>query len=297
MTTQSWSSGNLHDTDANFRIWGSEFSAKLAAVGLIQTADTGQINWATAVRGGSSTDSGYEVWRFNDSLQGSAPLFLKFYYGTGTTITTGPRIRVEVGTGSNGSGTITGMGAGTVFLGNYHFNTAGSGTSTPSLMCHTEGFFGYSWKQGATSQGWFILTRTCDATGAPDTYGYTVMGYGQSSASSGNSNVLRHARTSGTPAAIYTLNGSGTSNIVFVPYGYPVPTTTPDGNRQLYLCWGGYPQIRPIFSLCGYYNTEITTGATVSVAMVGSTPRTYIALAFGSDASPSTSYRIAMLWE
>jgi hypothetical protein len=297
MTTATWSSGNLHDTDANFRIWGSEFAAKLAAVGLVQTADTGQINWSTVVRAASSADAGYEIWRFNDSLQASAPIFMKIYYGTGTTILTGPRIRIEIGTGSNGTGTITGIGAGTGLLGNYHYNTAGAATSVPSYMCHTEGFFGYVWKRNAGAQGCFLLTRTCNASGVPDTYGYTAWGYGQSSGTSGNSNVLRHVRFAGTPASIYLLNGSGTSNTVFVPYGYPVPTTTPDGDRQLYICWGGYPQIRPIFSMFGYYNTEIAEAATVSVAMVGTTPRTYLATGFGADASPSTAMRIAFLWE
>lgn len=297
MTTATWSSGNLHDTDANFRIWGSEFSAKLAAVGLVQTADTGQINWSTVTRGAAGTDSGYEVWRFNDTLQGTAPLFLKFYFGTGQVTTTCPRLRIEVGTGSNGSGTLTGQGSGTVFIANYCYNIAGSSTTVPSYMCHTEGFFGFMWKRNASAQGMFLLTRTCNASGVPDTYGYTIWGYGQTSSTSGAANVLRHVRTSGTPATIYTLNGSTTSNLVFMPYGYPVPTTTPDGNRQLYICWGGYPQIRPIFSMFGYYNTEITEFSAVSVAMVGSTARTYLATGFGSDASPSTSYRIAFLWE
>src|SRR3954462_11008588 len=91
-----------HTSTTGFRAWGSEFSAGLATVGLVQTADTGQINWSTVTIPGANTAAGYEIWRFADST-----LYLKFEYGTAPS-TVQPQMWITVGTGSNGSGTITG---------------------------------------------------------------------------------------------------------------------------------------------------------------------------------------------
>jgi len=71
MATDSWSSGNLHGSDADFRVWGKELSDKLQALGgspsaLVKTADTGQINWVTVTRPGARKDAGYEVYYLHD---------------------------------------------------------------------------------------------------------------------------------------------------------------------------------------------------------------------------------------
>jgi hypothetical protein len=95
-------------TDAVFRAWGVLFNAKLALAGLVQTADTGQINWTTVSTAVINTAAGYEIWRFNDTLQATAPVFLKIEYGSGAA-TTGPSIWLTVGSGSDGAGNLTGI--------------------------------------------------------------------------------------------------------------------------------------------------------------------------------------------
>lgn len=92
-------------TDALFRAWGSAVSAALAAVGMVKTADTGQVDWATAVSPAVNT-SVYEVWRFNDSSQSTSPIFFRVNYGTGSNAAY-PQLSYVFGTGSNGSGVIT----------------------------------------------------------------------------------------------------------------------------------------------------------------------------------------------
>lgn len=113
MANTSFLSSSFHSTDALFRTWGSGMNAALVAVGMVQTADTGQVNWTTVVRAANNSDAGYEVWRFNDALQATVPIFFKLYYGTDSNAGR-PRLRIELGTGSNGSGVITGTGAGTI---------------------------------------------------------------------------------------------------------------------------------------------------------------------------------------
>lgn len=67
---------NTVTTDAAFRTWGLAYNAKLAAAGLVQTADTGQIDWATVLAATAiNTVQGYEIWRFDDALQATVPVF------------------------------------------------------------------------------------------------------------------------------------------------------------------------------------------------------------------------------
>ena len=105
MTTAAWSTVLDQSSDAAFRNWGSELSGKFAAVGMVQTSDTGQINWTTVTRAAViNTAAGYEIWKLS-----SGNLYFKIEYGTGATQPTLPSIWITVGTGSNGSGTLTGQ--------------------------------------------------------------------------------------------------------------------------------------------------------------------------------------------
>jgi hypothetical protein len=94
--------------DATFRTWGSAWAAKWASMGLVQTADTGQINWTTVVRPGTNTAGGYEIWRFADTLQSTYPVFLKIEYGIGASAAN-PSLWLTVASGTNGAGTVTGV--------------------------------------------------------------------------------------------------------------------------------------------------------------------------------------------
>ena len=97
------------NSNSDFQTWVQGLHAQFAAVGLVQTSDTGQINPATATTPTSGTTAGYEIWRFNDALQSTAPLFIKVEYGGNQAqITTGVGMFVTVGTATNGAGTLTG---------------------------------------------------------------------------------------------------------------------------------------------------------------------------------------------
>jgi hypothetical protein len=81
----------------------------LVAVGLVQTADTGQIILASFTQiTAANAVWGYEIWRFNDTLQATAPVFIKIEYGEGNATGT-MAIWITVGTGTNGAGTLTGV--------------------------------------------------------------------------------------------------------------------------------------------------------------------------------------------
>lgn len=98
------SSGTTGST--GIRQWGQAISTAFAAVGLVKTADTGQINWSTVVTPAAGSMAGYEIWRFADTAQATAPLIFKIEYGTGGQ-TSYPAINLLVGKGSDGTGAIT----------------------------------------------------------------------------------------------------------------------------------------------------------------------------------------------
>ena len=159
-----------HSTDAGFRVWGTEFHAQLLAIGLTLTSDTGQINWTTVVRPALNGTAGYEIWRFNDTLQGTTPIFIKFEFGTSSTINY-PSIWISIGNGSNGSGTLTGLTSNKTICG-YPTTPLSTTTLYFSRFVYnpTLGFFGFSWKMGLQSlqvpyHCGFIF-RSCDSAGA-----------------------------------------------------------------------------------------------------------------------------------
>ena len=301
MATQSWSTVINHTSDAAFRTWGSDLAAKMLAVGLTQTADTGQINWTTVVRAGTNADAGYEVWRFNDTQQASAPIFFKVYYGTGAATTT-PRIRVEVGTGSGGAGAITGTAKSAI-------TTCGGGapastvTAYQSYMCYVDGFFGFVFKADGVSAGLsiagFMLCRSVDASGVATATGALALWSGTSITGSAATQSLRFAATAATFTACAAVTQY--SGICMVP---GVPTNSLTGtDLQAYTCWMQTPRVQPLVGLMCMFKSELSTGSTTTVAMVGVTTRTYIQMAcqagcpavFGSGLA--TAMGLCMLWE
>lgn len=95
-------------TDAEFRTWGSAISAALQSL-LVKVTQTGEVNWSTVTKpSAGNTSQGFEVYRFADSLQSTAPVFIKIEYGSsGTAIR--PGLWLTVGKGQDGAGNLTGV--------------------------------------------------------------------------------------------------------------------------------------------------------------------------------------------
>lgn len=295
MTTQSWSTVVQHSSDATFRTWGAEYAAKLALIGMVQTADTGQINWATVTRPGTNTAGGYEIWRFNDSLAGSAPIYLKIEYGTAGNAAV-PTIWVTVGTGSNGSGTITGTATARNQAGYASTSTYDSVSAWPSYFCHTEGFLGCVWKEGSHSSNnpaSFAVCRYSDADGTPNGNGFVVYWGSTTSTTQPRTQSIRTQAT----AVAFTADTGGFFSLIVSGIGN---TVTASGDIQVFAHWTITLEVSQLHALCTYVASEISTGSTFSVTMKGATAKTFIAtghnLGTGGVGSAGT-HRIGMLWE
>lgn len=96
----------LHNSDAAFRSWGQTIANAIVAAGLVKTTDTGQIDWGTVTKPIANTAGGYEIYRFDDALQATRPIFIKFEFGTGGSVNN-PQMWVTAGTATDGAGNIT----------------------------------------------------------------------------------------------------------------------------------------------------------------------------------------------
>jgi len=295
MTTSSWASVIDHTTDAGFRAWGggaTEMNGQLAAVGLIQTADTGQINWTTVTRPATNTIAGYEIWRFADST-----LFLKIAYGTGPTATT-PQMWITVGTGSNGSGTLTGATSTQAIFtsGSSPISTA---TVYTSRICRIADAMSLIWKEAMTSigsiGGMFCVGKTVDGTGAATTTGFGVLRNAMSGSASSSS--LQSVRTAATA-------------VTFVDYASPViipggvsSSTVPGGNSQAYALWLNVPDVQPFNWANVIINAEAARDTTFVVAMTGTTTHTYVSTGqignqgFNNANLPAATYGHGVIYE
>jgi len=92
------------------RQWVGFIENLFLAGGWVKTSDTGQATTASMSACTLAPQAkGYHIFRMNDALQSTAPVFVKIEYGCGSFGTGFPAVWITIGTGSNGSGTITGV--------------------------------------------------------------------------------------------------------------------------------------------------------------------------------------------
>ena len=290
MTTSTTTTPIDQSTDAAFRTWVAEIITQLAAVGLTQTADTGQINTSTVTRAAINTAAGYTIWRFSDTLQSTSPVFLKLEFGSASG-NTYPQMWVSISTGTNGTGTLNNLAGATPVRFVCIYSASPNSSSYPSYFCcdqSTIGYVGMSWKIGGTnsgassnpssSYGGFHLGRSNDSTGAST--GNAVFLLSNSSPGGpitgwGTMQCYSYTTTAIYPAAS-ALGGASYSGIYWGIYPLSSSVTLTGGAVQVMPGMMMTPniQLTQCIGLCSA--TEIPPGSTFSSALIGSTARTYI---------------------
>jgi hypothetical protein len=309
MPVKQWDFPINHANDADFRAWGSDLSASLAQVGLVQTADTGQINWTTVLRPAINTYAGYEIWRFPDSS-----LFLKWEYGTAAN-SFNIALRVQVGTGSSGAGTLTGATSANTVIGAASLASTPNGSSRRSFLTRDPnnaffGFVGYvavanpdaNPSGSAGSLALFCVSRTVDASTTPTTQGYTV--YAKSTSA-----ITQLTQCQGVDIQ-NNISTATTTDKSFCYVPFTITSSLIGGLPQFFTHFvplsTTVPRVVPQFGICTVFTSEIASGVTFSANPIGAALRTFIALpacnASGAVNDPSTGsttpiYRLAIIWE
>lgn len=297
MTTLSVSTdiytSNANDTD--FRQWGSTISAHLAAVGLVQSSDSGQINWTTVTKptAGNNAMAGYEIWRLADSLDATAPIFIKIEYGN-SNVTSNPGLMMSVGYATDGAGSLTGVVSDRRLMTNTAASVAGN--AYVSKACFVDGFFGCTMYRDLQGTGVvpmlaMMVSRSVDDSGAVTTDGFTVVYAASGSAPSIMQTINMVHATKTTAGTVHTLFPSGLANTL---------TDDTPPNFQAVRSYQGYPKVRPVHGVATVYSPEISLDTQFATAMIGTVPRNYICLGnkFGTgNAAGLTNFVFCMLWE
>ena len=284
MPRQSYSAVLDHSTDAAFRAWGKQLSDAIGAC-LTKTADTGQVDWTTVTKPASNVYV-YEVYRFNDALQATAPVFLRVEYGTASS---NPIVRITVGSATDGAGNLRGMTTAvmpSISTGNLSANPA------TTWVCYKDGAFTLAWgmNTGPTNQpaGLWVVERSRDSAGASTGDGLFCI-YGGPTNPQGTtfSYPLNAVATQTGPSCLTnSLQSQQSSSSAVV-------------NVFNWFCFT--PDIHNLTAAASYKLGEIPACSEIDVAVVGNVSHHYVCLGGrfgGSWAALSTAYDGPMiLWE
>lgn len=170
---------------------------------LVKTADTGQVNWATVTTvPGANVIRDYEVFRLNDALQATAPIFIRVDYvswpiGASNTDRY-PKLQFTVGTATDGAGNLRGATTPPMECNSYANTNIGSWNayaSTGASGAQLVFFWGLTpphllpRSQPLDSWSGVVIERFRNADGTANAEGYTAWFFDSTSA--GQTGLLR----------------------------------------------------------------------------------------------------------
>lgn len=288
MSTQTLNVANSNTNTAAFVAWGQGISNALSALGLVKTSDTGQINWATAsAPGAAATKVGYEVWKFNDTLQSTAPVFLKIYYGSGNTSSLNPGLWITVGQATDGAGNLS-------FTGPGEQNLIQTSNSTTASACYLSGGNNRLslclWPSAGSTGIFFCVERIKDSGGDDTTSGIFVAYVYYGGSVQKKSYVIPAVGGASTVSETSLISAVSTS-------GSMIRGSTVNVSPVYPMLGGQQP---PCLSCCLFLSGDMPDLNTFAVSFYGTT-HTYLGFKTTNltamDPASTSSARLAMLWE
>lgn len=162
-------------TLTSFKQVGQYLHDFFTGLGYVQTADTGQVNWSTIVAVPASTTSVYEIWRFDDALQATNPVFFRVDYINLNGSYNQMGLAFTFGQGTNGSGTM--FGALPQFIVSQH--TTSNQTSGVLFDCWFNGgsswFALMMWRESGTPQPFILAVERSHDLSGNDTGDYLTV--------------------------------------------------------------------------------------------------------------------------
>lgn len=146
-------------TDAAFRTWVTAVKAALSAIGLSNTADTGQIDTATVLTPSAANQNrGSAVYTPND---GSTDYYMVFGFGSSSAGALSPQIYLDIGWATDGASNL--IGSQRSSQQRYYTNNANSGATFDLFSCKTGSAIAMSINEsgaGTTpNRSWFAIDR------------------------------------------------------------------------------------------------------------------------------------------
>lgn len=286
VTTYSWMSAQTGATNAEWRKWVQGIHDALAACGMTQTSDTGQVTISSATVPAINTWTLYEIWRFSDSLQSTKPVFLRIDYGVGSTAGRA-NIRLTIGTSTDGAGTI---GGSSLLPATVLSTTSPSASSTeyPSYASGDGSSFSLAlWATTSISNhiGGFAISRSCDTSGTYTGDAITIALFGANYAF----NVIG---TTGTDGSVESAKGAFAPaflpNVINGVTASASSTLSEDGTTApVFPLACAAPGVEPFVlnSMVAVHPGDAGASSVIQVATINGSSRTYRAFV----AAPSTN--------
>lgn len=275
-----------HTSDAGFRAWAQELDAAFVAAGWVNTTDTGQVDLTTMLRPATNTVAGYKIYYYNDSLHGSAPIYMKVEYGTGAGATV-PAWFVTSGAGSDGAGNLTGILSTRTVCNAIGVSPTSTVLNYRSYFTWGDGYFAVAWKAGAVSSGYGFLAvnRFTDSLGAPLSSGYAI--YPRSTASTQQQCIS------------YASGLSYSLNLAYSMVGGSVTNSLIGGVAQTYRHYAMTPRMQLNPFMLTVINAELTTGNVFQADVVGTGLIDWMpvgSVTQGTTVTGSSIYGFAIPW-
>jgi hypothetical protein len=247
-------------TDADFRNWGSGLSAQFAAVGLVKTSDTGQIDWSTVLKpsGGAQPEEATKFGALTMRFRRPSRCSLESISDLAVGVLPFRVMWSWVGTGTNGAGTLTGQVGAQVSVA----STAAGGVSYCSGSSSRLNL-ATNWLTN-TSVMVLLIERT--KTGAGIDTGDGVSRYSYSSTSGLSYQFLPFVGTIQTPNTTNPALDANLGGVSALGTDVMLSPTVVFYGKPLFVSW------------CVYKTTEITALTPISFTHLGAT-RTYLPLA------------------
>lgn len=267
MANYTWSAVPRIESDATFRAWGKSISDALAVVGLVKSGDVGQVDWSTATLPAGNVETNYEVWRLDDSIQISNPVYFRITYSRVSSYF-GAKMLITIGTSTDGAGNVNqDILSKTVFCAansnppysNFYCQISSDGSGVALALClNTSDIYLRSLIQ---------VERTRNSIGEANSRGLLV---GIRGNNTGSGSVFRFSDS----------NKQVLSNALpYVP-GNPTPGHSflgPDNNIVTYPGYGAFPELQYSKMTLGYSYADLGYGSTQTINHLGA-DRTYLAL-------------------
>jgi hypothetical protein len=290
MTTASATiSSGVTDT-TTLRAAGSAISGLFSTAGLTKASDTGQVNWTTITWTTGTSTLGFEIWKCNDSLQSTKPVYMKVTYTQTSNVI---RIStVQLATGTDGAGTLNGV----VGISLSASSSSVSASTTTWVACGDGSGISFCSSQSIVTTAnsvFFWFDRSRDGTGVITSESVNFGTCQQGGVTSSNTGTIEF--TSGV-----AHNSSSNGGAILAPVNNLVTTLSTGTDVYVVPCTYGAngKLLPPPLALVGYINGDIAAGSTITVSSIDGSSHTFLCLGLvGTLNNGGTALVPAMRWE
>lgn len=281
-----------NESDADYRAWTARLRDLLVdtSAGLItQTADLGQMDFATVVRPAINTRPHYFVLKFDDGL--GPPVFIRFECGSGSG-SANIGLSLQIGAATDGSGILVGPKLTSQV---YAHSPGVLSASAADRVCVVPGFvglvFGDGYNSGNATLLNLVISRSQDPAGEFDGDGVMIFYPLSTLLGASQNNVAATLEFSPALATVYNLAAAA-------PFPAGLPSYNFQGKLQPLPCFYVVKRMRVSGTVFAAMRADVALHTEVQAELAGGSVRNYRNYGLRVDGGgSSTNTSLLGLWE